>query len=37
VSLEPGSWLATAVHLDGSNPATADWESVWTSLTFELR
>ena len=37
VSLDAGSWLATTVHLEGSNPATADWESVWASLTFELR
>jgi hypothetical protein len=37
LTLGPGSWLATAVHLDAARPATADWESVWTSLTFELR
>jgi hypothetical protein len=37
VSLSSGSWLATAVHLDASRPATADWESLWASLTFELR
>jgi hypothetical protein len=37
LSLGAGSWLATAVHLDAASPATADWESVWASLTFELR
>ena len=36
VALEPGAWLATAVHLDASRPALADFESVWTSSTFEL-
>ena len=35
--LEAGSWVATSVHLDRSRPAaTADWESVWSSLTFNL-
>ncbi len=34
--LGPGSWVATSVHLDRSRPATADWESVWSSLAFNL-
>ena len=34
--LGPGSWVATSVHLDPSRPATADWESLWSSLTFSL-
>jgi uncharacterized GH25 family protein len=34
--LGPGSWVATSVHLDPSRPATADWESLWSSLTFNL-
>jgi len=36
ITLAPGSWAATAVHLDPSRPATADWESLWSSLTFRL-
>jgi uncharacterized GH25 family protein len=36
IALGPGSWVATSVHLDPSRPATADWESVWSSLTFQL-
>jgi uncharacterized GH25 family protein len=37
VQLTAGSWVATSVHLDPSRPATAaDWESVWSSLTFHL-
>ena len=37
VRLSAGSWVATSVHLDPSRPATAaDWESVWSSLTFHL-
>jgi hypothetical protein len=36
IALGPGSWVATSVHLDPSRPATADWESVWASLTFSL-
>jgi hypothetical protein len=34
--LGPGSWVATSVRLDPSRPATADWESLWSSLTFNL-
>ena len=34
--LGPGSWVATSVHLDPTRPATADWESLWSSLTFNL-
>ena len=34
--LGPGSWVATSVHLDPSRPATADWESLWSSMTFSL-
>jgi uncharacterized GH25 family protein len=36
VRLGPGSWVATSVRLDPSRPATADWESLWSSLTFHL-
>ena len=34
----PGIWLVKAVHMQRAQPeAGADWESVWTSLTFEVR
>jgi hypothetical protein len=36
IRLGPGAWVATSVHLDPSRPATADWESMWSSLTFNL-
>jgi uncharacterized GH25 family protein len=33
-----GVWLVKAVHMAAAPPgADADWESVWTSLTFEAR
>jgi hypothetical protein len=33
-----GIWLVTAVHLfPAARGARADWESLWASLTFELR
>ena len=33
----PGVWLVKAVHLVSAPPDTgADWESIWTSLTFEM-
>lgn len=31
-----GPWLLTAVHLVPARAPGADWESVWSSLTFEL-
>lgn len=34
---EPGFWLVKAVHMvPSSEPAAADWDSEWASLTFEL-
>jgi uncharacterized GH25 family protein len=36
VRLGAGSWVATSVRLDPSRPATAEWESLWSSLTFHL-
>jgi len=32
-----GLWLIKAVHMIPSRSADADWESLWASLTFELR
>ena len=33
----PGVWLVKAVHMVAAPPETgADWESIWTSLTFEI-
>lgn len=33
-----GFWLIKAVHMvESGQPAVADWESFWASLTFELR
>lgn len=33
----PGEWLATAVHIRrGSSREGADWESLWSSLTFAV-
>jgi hypothetical protein len=38
VALEPGHWLVKAVYMKGAAASTtADWESVWTALTFEAR
>lgn len=35
---EPGPWLVTAVHMvPAAADSGADWESLWASLTFELR
>jgi uncharacterized GH25 family protein len=32
-----GAWLVKAVHMRrAEDPAEADWESFWASLTFEL-
>lgn len=34
----PGMWLIKAVHMvESAEPAEADWDSLWASLTFELR
>ncbi len=34
----PGTWLATSVHMvPAPLLSSADWNSVWASLTFELR
>ncbi len=31
----PGEWLLSAVHMEPSaEPAEADWQSYWASLTF---
>lgn len=33
----PGVWLVKAVHMVAAPPETGvDWESIWTSLTFEI-
>ena len=37
VPLGPGVWMIKAVHMVRVNAADADWESVWTSLTYEVR
>jgi uncharacterized GH25 family protein len=35
---EKGIWLVKAVHMTPAPPGqNADWESVWTSLTFEVK
>lgn len=35
---QPGTWLATAVHMVPASPfATEDWNSAWASLSFEWR
>ena len=37
VAIEPGQWLVKAVYMKGADASTsADWESVWTALTFEV-
>ena len=37
LSVEPGQWLVKAVYMKGADAASgADWESVWTALTFEV-
>jgi uncharacterized GH25 family protein len=37
IPVSPGVWLVKAVHMERAKPATgADWESVWTSLTFDI-
>ena len=34
----PGTWLVTCVHMSEAPKGTeADWESLWASLTFEVR
>jgi len=34
---EPGIWLLSAVHMIDAPPGSgARWESLWSSLTFEL-
>jgi uncharacterized GH25 family protein len=35
VPSRPGIWLITAVHIVRATSGDADWESTWTSLTFE--
>jgi hypothetical protein len=38
VNLEPGIWLVKAVHMErAAADSGADWESVWTALTFEVQ
>jgi hypothetical protein len=32
--VEPGVWLVKAVHMTRSSANGADWDSVWTALTF---
>lgn len=35
---KPGVWLVTSVHMvPAPSRSEADWESIWASLTFELR
>ena len=35
-ALPAGEWMAAAVHMESSSARVADWESLWTSLTFSL-
>ena len=38
VKVEPGQWLVKAVYMKGAAADSgADWESVWSALTFEVR
>ena len=38
VKVEPGQWLVKAVYMKGATAESgADWESVWSALTFEVR
>jgi hypothetical protein len=38
LKVEPGRWLVKAVYMKGAAADSgADWESVWTALTFEVR
>jgi uncharacterized GH25 family protein len=38
VAVEPGQWLVKAVYMKGADASSsADWESVWAALTFEVR
>lgn len=38
LGIGPGAWLIKAVHMERAAPGSdAEWESVWTSLTFEIR
>jgi uncharacterized GH25 family protein len=38
VKVEPGQWLVKAVYMKGATADSgADWESVWSALTFEVR
>lgn len=34
--MEPGLWLFNAVHMEPSGDDSADWESLWSSLTIDL-
>jgi hypothetical protein len=37
LAIEPGQWLVKAVYMTGADATSgADWESVWTALTFEV-
>ena len=37
LTVEPGQWLVKAVYMKGADATSgADWESVWTALTFEV-
>jgi hypothetical protein len=37
LSIAPGQWLMKAVYMKGADATSgADWESVWTALTFEV-
>jgi hypothetical protein len=38
LEVSPGQWLVKAVYMKGAAADSgADWESVWTALTFEVR
>lgn len=37
VPVGPGQWRLHTVHMDRAADAAVDWESVWTTLTFEIR
>jgi uncharacterized GH25 family protein len=36
VPVEAGTWLLKAVHMERAEGGDADWESVWTALTFQV-
>jgi uncharacterized GH25 family protein len=36
LAVEPGVWLLKAVHMSRTTAPGADWDSVWTALTFRV-